>query len=225
MPVALVFNSARASQFGQKLIHFLFRFFVWYLKAFGLVELDAEQLKTLRHQKNLILAANHPSLLDVVFVAACLPNIFCLMKADLLRNMVLCGQAILAGYVNNRSGVGLIKACKARLNQGSNLLVFPEGTRSNGSLGAFKAGFVLLSRITRTPVQTIVIKYSNGYLGKGWPFFRPPPFPIKCSIHLGSCFYPDGHLDDRILGRNIEQYFRSFLAEINPAKRSSSVAA
>lgn len=213
LPLALLFKSSRANLVGQRAIHYLFRFFVWYLHAFGLVQLDAEELKTLRFNKNLILVANHPSLLDAVFVAAYLPNVFCLMKADLLSNMVLCGQAILAGYVNNRSGVGLIKACRLRLHEGSNLLVFPEGTRSNGKLGPFKSGFALLSRISRAPVQTIVIKYSNGYLGKGWPFFRPPPFPIRCSMHLGACFHSASNTDDRDFGRSVEFYFRKALGD------------
>jgi 1-acyl-sn-glycerol-3-phosphate acyltransferase len=202
---------------GQKLIHFLFRFFVWYLRIWGLVQLQADQIKNLRCRKNLILVANHPSLLDVVFVAACLPNVFCLMKADLLSNVVLCGQALLAGYVNNRSGVGLIKACKVRLRHGSNLLIFPEGTRSRGQFGSFKMGFALLSRITGAPVQTIIIQYSNGYLGKGWPFFRPPSFPIHCSMRLGGCFHPLPGTDDRAFGGSIEDYFRRTLNDTQKA--------
>jgi 1-acyl-sn-glycerol-3-phosphate acyltransferase len=220
LPIAHAFGSSKANILGQRLIHYLFRFFVWYLHACGLVQLQANELKRLRFNKNLILVANHPSLLDVVFVAACVPNVFCLMKADLLSNVVLCGQATLAGYVHNKSGVGLIKACKVRLHQGSNLLIFPEGTRSNGELGSFKLGFALLSRMTQAPVQTIVIRYSNRYLGKGWPFFRPPPFPIHCSIQLGVCFRPTPQNDDRTFGRSVECYFREALNGRQEALRS-----
>jgi len=56
--------------FGQKLIHALFRFFVGYLRASGLVELDAGGLSALRKSEGLIVAANHPCLLDAVLVVS-----------------------------------------------------------------------------------------------------------------------------------------------------------
>jgi len=45
---AILFRGRRARHFGQKLIHALFRFFVGYLRASGLVELDAGGLSALR---------------------------------------------------------------------------------------------------------------------------------------------------------------------------------
>ncbi|HEY1490566.1 MAG TPA: hypothetical protein VGF90_05955, partial [Verrucomicrobiae bacterium] len=54
MVLAVVFRGVRARWFGQKLIHKLFRFFVGYWRAFGLVELDAGELSNLRQSGGLI---------------------------------------------------------------------------------------------------------------------------------------------------------------------------
>jgi 1-acyl-sn-glycerol-3-phosphate acyltransferase len=194
------------------MIHHLFRFFVWYLRRCGLLKLEASDLNLLRERRNVVLVANHPSLLDAVFIAAHVPNLVCLMKASIIHNVVLCGQAKLAGYVDNKSGVSLIKACRARIAEGSNLLVFPEGTRTCGELGEFKMGFALLSRVMGVPIHTALIRYDPVFLGKGWPFFRPPPFPFACSIRLGRCFYPEPGLDSRDLSLRVEEYLRDELS-------------
>jgi len=206
---ALCLGADRTRLVGQRFIHFLFRFFVGWLRVFGLMQIDVAALAPVRESQGLILVANHPSLLDVVLVVAQLPRVFCLMKANLAHNLVLCGQARLAGYVNNKSGAGLIKACVAQLRSGSNLLVFPEGTRSRGKLGPFKMGFALLARATQAPVQTILIRCNSNFLGKGWPFFDVPPLPIVCSLRLGRRFEPSPEMDPRAFGQAVEDYLRA----------------
>lgn len=211
--LSLVHNSSQTRRLGQCIIHRLFSFFVWYIRSFGLLDLRAEGLHALRGRQNFILASNHPSLLDAVFIAAHLPNVFCLMKASLVYNVVLCGQSKLAGYVNNESGLGLIKKCQSRIQEGSQLLVFPEGTRTRGNLGSFKMGFALLSVASKLPIQTVIIRYSQPFLGKGWSFFHPPRFPLICTITPGREFYPDAGSGARELGRKVEDYIRSSLDE------------
>jgi 1-acyl-sn-glycerol-3-phosphate acyltransferase len=197
---------------GQRFIHYLFRIFLGYLKVLRLLHVECASLAPIRGKSGLILVANHPSLLDAVVVGSELPNIFCLMKSNLVHNVMLCGQSRLAGYVNNKSGAGLIKACKKRLQAGSNLLVFPEGTRTEGKLLPFKKGFALLACTTRTPVQTIVIEFNSSFFAKGWPFFRVPPLPLKCSLELGKRFVPTEGSDARQLSDDVEAYLRGELA-------------
>ena len=139
---AAVLRGVRAHRTGQRLIHGLFVFFVSYLRCCGLLKLDASELSVLRDSRGVILVANHPCLLDAVLVVSQLPQVVCLMKGSLARNIVLCGTAYLAGYVHNESGLGLVRKCEQRLRQGANLLIFPEGTRSiGGQMHPFKMGF------------------------------------------------------------------------------------
>jgi 1-acyl-sn-glycerol-3-phosphate acyltransferase len=206
---AVLFRGTRARFFGQKVIHALFRFFVGYLRVFGLVELDAGELAGLRNCHGLIVVANHPGLLDAVLVVSQLPHVVCLMKGSLARNIVLSGTARLAGYIRNESSLGLVKKCEERLQEGTNLLVFPEGTRTvNGKLLPFKMGFALAATLTRAPVQTIIITTEGGCLGKGRPLFEKPVFPVRYSLRLGRRFEPELSGDAKNFGAAVENYFK-----------------
>ena len=210
---AVLFRGVRARFFGQKLIHSLFVFFVGYLRAFGLLELDASGLSELRAVNGLIVVANHPGLLDAILLAAQMPQAVCLMKGSLARNIVLSGTARLAGYIHNKSGLGLVKKCEERLKEGSNLLVFPEGTRTvGGKLLPFKMGFALAAVLTRSPVQTIIITSEGNYLGKGRPLFKKPAFPVRYSLRPGRRFQPEPGQEPKQFGRAVEHYFRETLA-------------
>src|SRR6202020_1871294 len=98
---SILFRGTRARFFGQRLIHALFRIFIGYLRAFGLIEFDARELSKLRGAEGLIVVANHPGLLDAVLVVSQLPRAVCLMKGSLAHNIIFSGTARLAGYIHN----------------------------------------------------------------------------------------------------------------------------
>jgi len=199
---------------GQNLIHRLFAFFVWYLRVTGLAQFDFHQLESLPDWRGGIIAANHPCLLDVVFLVSRLPRVFCLMKASVLSNVVLCGTARLAGYVDNHSARGMVRQCVARIRAGETLVIFPEGTRTVArGVNDFKLGFALVAKLAAAPVQTVFIEPDSGFLGKRWPFLKPPQsFPVRYNIRLGERFQPSAGTDAKALGREIEEYFRVALA-------------
>jgi 1-acyl-sn-glycerol-3-phosphate acyltransferase len=211
---ALLFRGVGARFVGQKLIHALFRFFVGYLRAFGLIKLDAGALPELHECEGLIVAANHPCLLDAVLMVSQLPRATCLMKESLARNIIFSGTARLAGYIHNKSDLGLIKKCEERLKERMNLLVFPEGTRTaGGKLIPFKMGFALVAVLTQSPVQTIFITADSNCLGKGWPLFKKPAFPLRYSLRLGKRFHPKPGTDAKNFGVEVENYFKENLSQ------------
>jgi 1-acyl-sn-glycerol-3-phosphate acyltransferase len=217
---AILFRGERARFLGQKLIHKLFRFFLGYCRTFGLIELDARELTELRGCDGLIVVANHPCLLDAVLLVSQVPQAVCLMKGSLARNIIYSGTARLAGYIHNKSGLGLVKKCQERLNEGANLLVFPEGTRTvNGELMPFKMGFALAAVLTQAPIQTILITAESKCLGKGWPLFRKPAFPLRYSLRLGRRFHPAPGVDAKEIGGVVENYYRNILL---PSGRGNS---
>jgi len=220
---AFIFRGAKARAFGQRLIHGLFRFLVGYLRRCGLVELDAGGVAgRLREEAGLIVVANHPGVMDAMLLLSQLPQAACLMKGSLARNIVLSGTARLAGYVQNDSGLSLVKKCGARLQEGANLLVFPEGTRTvGGTLLPFKMGFALVAVLTRSPVQTVLITCAADYLGKGWPLTFRPAFPIRYTLRLGRRFQAEPGEAAKHFGRQVEDYFR---ATLSPTGREKSVA-
>ena len=219
---AVLFRGVKARLFGQKIIHELFRFFVGYLRTFGLMELDTTGMSALRECGGLIVVANHPCLLDAVMLVSQLPRGVCLMKGSLARNLIFSGTARLAGYIHNKSSLGLVKKCAERLKEGTNLLVFPEGTRTVGrQLRPFKMGFALAAVASRSPVQTIIITVNSNFLGKGRPLFKQPAFPIRYSLRPGDRFVPLTGEDAKRFGGRVEKYFRERLKP--PAEKNLSV--
>jgi hypothetical protein len=51
---------------------------------------------------------------DAMVVVARLPRGACVMKAELLRNIILGGGARLAGYIRNDSGRGMVRDSSSR---------------------------------------------------------------------------------------------------------------
>jgi 1-acyl-sn-glycerol-3-phosphate acyltransferase len=165
--------------------------------ATGMLRLEADALRPLRDEPGLILVANHPSMLDAMMLVAELPRGTCIMKASLLRNPFLGPGAKLARYIPNDSPHGMIRAAVAALHEGGQLVLFPEGTRTQTwPLNALTGSFAVIAKRARAPVQTVFIDTDSPYLGKGWPIWRLPPLPIFFRARLGRRFEPrdDHHL-------------------------------
>jgi 1-acyl-sn-glycerol-3-phosphate acyltransferase len=188
-----------------------FRSYLAIMEALGAWRLDLRALDALRGAGALIVAPNHPSLLDAVFVISRLPDTVCVMKGALLRNFLLAPAARLARYVPNDSLLRLIARAGAELELGGQLLLFPEGTRSaGGPVGPFTDAVSALSCRTGVPIQAVIIEDEVRFLGKGWSFFRAPPFPLTYRIRLGRRF--EAPKDARAFTAELERYFARELA-------------
>ncbi len=180
---------------GRRSIGKGFRFLLRLMERSGLVELDLSALDTLRDARGLVLAPNHLSRIDVMLIVSRVPDTVCIMKAGLEANPAL-GGARLAGYIPNDSGLSVIRRAAEALRGGANLLVFPEGTRTpDGRLGPFHPGFALIARRARAPVQPVLIESNTNYLGKGWPIWRRPDFPLRYRVRLCDPVTVQGHAE------------------------------
>lgn len=196
---------------GRAAIATGFRWYLNVLQASGIVRLDLRALDALRDERGLIIAPNHPSLMDVVLVASRLPRVTCIMKAEIWDNILLGGGARLARYIRNDTRVNMIRLAAQRLESGGQLLIFPEGTRTVlPPVNEFKGGFALIAKKAACPVQTVFIDTESPFLGKGWPLLRKPAFPLVYRARLGRRFeVPD---DIRNFVAELEAYYRQELA-------------
>ena len=206
---------------GQFAIMAIFRLFLLALKASGIVKCDLGALDALREERSLIIAPNHPSLLDVVLVASRLPHITCIMKAQIWDNVFLGGGARLAGYIRNDSPGSMIRLAAAATREGSQLLVFPEGTRTlQHPVNDFKGGFALIAKTAGIPIQTVFIEANTSFLGKGWPLLRKPAFPLAYRVRLGERFEVTG--DVKAFVADLEDYYRQTLAAGSAGPRETN---
>ena len=205
--LALVLPKAIAGRLGRSAVSFIYRCCWATAEAFGLMRIDAGALDALRDEPGgLIVAANHPTMLDALVVVARLPRGVCVMKAELPKNVFLGSGARLAQYIKNDVGRSMVRDAVATLREGNQLVLFPEGTRTVGAtVNAFKPGITLISHLAQAPIQTVVIESESPYLTKGWPLLKAPPMPVRMSLRLGRRFEPDA--DHRAQLRRIEIYF------------------
>ena len=182
---------AAGRRIGRAAIAAGYRMFWWMARLAGMVRLHADALDTLRDEPGLIIVANHPSMLDAMMLVARLPRSACIMKASLMRSPFLGPGARLARYIRNDSPRGLVRMAVADLQQGGQLVMFPEGTRTTlPPVNPFRSGVTLIAKLAHAPIQTVFIDTHSPYLCKGWPLWRLPPMPIVFSVRLGRRFVP-----------------------------------
>lgn len=194
LPALLLYpllSRAAGRRIGRVVIAHGYRTF-WRLAAFSrMIRLDADALDALRDERGLIVVANHPSMLDAVMLVSRLPISACIMKASLLRNPFLGPGARLARYIHNESTYGMALCAVRDLQEGGQLILFPEGTRTTQTPhNPLQATFAIIAKRAQVPVQVVFIDTVSPYLGKGWPLWRLPPLPIRFSVRLGPRFVP-----------------------------------
>ena len=198
----------RAGRFGAM---WNFRVFLAVMEALGAWRLELRALDELRDAGPLIIAPNHPCLLDAVLLVSRLPNAVCVMKGSLHRSFLLGPASRLARYVPNDSLLRLMTSAGDELKLGGQLLLFPEGTRSSATpIGPFTEAVGALSRRTGIPVQTVIIEADHRFLGKGWTIARRPDLPLTYRLTLGRRFDPPR--DVRAFTSELERYFTRELA-------------
>ena len=196
---------------GRLAATWCFRFYLAVMEMLGAWRLDLEELDKLRDQGPLIIAPNHPCLLDAVLVISRLPNTVCVMKIALLGNFLLGPAARLARYVRNDSLLRLVNRAADELREGGHLLLFPEGTRSSKDpIGPLTDAVGALSRRTGVPVQAVIIEADHRFLGKGWTIAQRPDLPLSYRLRLGRRFDPPS--DVRAFTAELERYFTRELA-------------
>jgi 1-acyl-sn-glycerol-3-phosphate acyltransferase len=197
---------------GKFMIMAGFRYFVKVMTITGIIRCELTELDMLRRNSSLIIAPNHPTLLDAVLIISRLRDVTCIMKPAILNNPLLGGGARLAGYIRNDSIAKLIRRSSEKLRARHRLLIFPEGTRTvGGQLNHFKGGFALIAKKAGAPIQTVFIETNSPFLSKGWPLFRKPTFPLFYRVRLGKRFEANDDLQSFV--NQLEGYYRQELSQ------------
>jgi len=209
-------NAARRRVLVRLLVQRSFAGFIQMMRFLGVLRYEIHGRERLQREGLLVLA-NHPTLLDVVFLIAQIPNADCIVKSALLRNPFMRGPVLAAGYVFNDTGSGLIEDCVAAVRHGGNLVIFPEGTRTRRGkplrLQRGAAHVALRGGFNITPVRICCEPMS---LGKGEKWYRVPPRRMLFSLHVGADIpvagFRTGAVDDSAAARRLTEHLADYFS-------------
>jgi len=159
--------------------------FIWFMKSLGLLTYEVHGLERLARPGQLIVA-NHPTLIDVVFMLWLTPDAGCVVKRALWHNPALRWPVIWAGYIPNSEGTQLVPDCARILQSGRSLLVFPEGTRSvPGQPLSLRRGAAQVALASHADVLPVTIVCDLPFLTKGSRWYRVPVRRPHFTITVG----------------------------------------
>ena len=187
----------------------------------GQFGLEYSGFERLRHRPRLIVA-NHPSLLDVVFLLSLIPRVDCVVKLEAWSNPALGLIVRTAGYVSNSEGESMVEACADRLREGRSVLVFPEGSRSpEAGLREFKRGAARIALRSGHPIVPVAITCDPPTLKKGQPWYALPRDRFDYSLVVGEPVFAKDLVEEgsapalaaRRVNAWLYSYFESALAQ------------
>ena len=212
LPLYFILPRDLGTAVGRRGIMTGFRIYAWSLSVTGTYRLDLKAIDSLKGGPPMILAPNHPSLIDALLILTRHPNIVCVMKAQLMKNVFLGSGSRLARYVRNESSLQMVKESVAHLLHGGVLLLFPEGTRTTRApINKLVGSVGLIAKHSGVPVQTLIIETDSPYLSKGWPLFKRPSLPITYRVRLGRRFAPPQ--DVAAFTAELDAYYHSELTD------------
>lgn len=200
-----------SKRMGRKLVTHTTRGYLHFLTRMGACRFDLAALDAIKDGPPMVIAPNHPGLLDAVMILSRLPDAACIVKAELVNSVFFGSGARLAGYIRNTPLRAMVQLGVDDLQRGSHLLLFPEGTRTTRfPVGAMQGTTGLIAKKAGVPVQTVFIETDSGFLGKGWSLLWTPRMPITYRVRLGKRFDPPRDTAQFVC--ELEQYFQSELA-------------
>jgi 1-acyl-sn-glycerol-3-phosphate acyltransferase len=173
----LVRDKARRAAYAQHTVHATWRLFVATIRFLRVISVECHGADILRQERGALIIANHPSLLDIVFLMSLMERTQCVIKAGVWKNPFMRGVVTAADYIPNLGDPEkLIRDCVAALKAGNNLVIFPEGSRTApGQKRKYQRGFAYIALQAGAPIRLVTISCDPPSLRKGEPWYKVPP--------------------------------------------------
>lgn len=175
---------------SRMLVQYAFRYFVCFMHRTGVITWHISHPERLGKPGQMVVA-NHPSLIDVVLLIACIRDAGCVVKQGLWDNPFTRGPVQAAGYISNDASVEMIENTAQALREGQTLVIFPEGTRTTpGQMPRFHRGAAAIAIRGARCVTPVVIRVNPTTLTKAEPWYRIPSRRVHFSLEVGEAIDP-----------------------------------
>jgi 1-acyl-sn-glycerol-3-phosphate acyltransferase len=219
MPLLLIFvrDPAKRVRVSRFIVHHFFRFFIGLMNFVRVLSYDLTGVERLQ-RPGLLILANHPSLIDVIFIISLIPQSGCVVKSALARNPFTRAPVSAAGYITNDAGLAMVEDCRQHLEQQETLVIFPEGTRTplTGEV-ELQRGAANVAIRCRKPITPVVITCNPRGLAKGQKWYRVPPKRMHFVIRVHEDLQVDPFLESGIAEpvavRRLNAHLKSFFEQ------------
>lgn len=161
------------------------RLFVAQMRAVGVLTYEFRNVERLGRPGQLIIA-NHPSLIDVVFLLAFTRGAGCVVKQGLWRNPLTRAAVTLAEYIKNDPTPVMIEQSTRDLQDGQTLIIFPEGTRTRpNERFVFHRGAANVALRAARALTPVYIRCEPTTLTKNEPWYRIPVRRVHFTLVVG----------------------------------------
>jgi len=170
-----------------------------------------------------LIIANHPSLIDVVFLLAFVRGTGCVVKHGLWRNPLTRGAVTLAEFITNDPTATMIEAAATALREGQAVIMFPEGTRTvPGQSFVFHRGAANVALRAAATVCPVYIRVRPTTLTKAEPWYRIPLRRPHFSLVVGEDIDLSPYramaslpVSSRALNEHLQAHFQAALARLD----------
>ena len=169
--------------------------YVWVMPAWRVLRTGRENIDWSR---TYVVVSNHQSLLDILIAFSLFFPFKWVSKIEIFKVPLIGWNMTLNRYIPLKRGdrdsiAEMMKIARARLQEGSSVYFFPEGTRSpSGVMKPFKHGAFTLARELGLPILPIVINGSKNTLPKHSLNFHGRQF---CRIDVLPAIEPESFAD------------------------------
>jgi 1-acyl-sn-glycerol-3-phosphate acyltransferase len=213
----LVWNAARRRHLSRVIVHHFFRFFIGLMNFVRVLSYELHGVERLQ-RPGLLILANHPSLIDVIFIISLIPQSGCVVKSALARNPFTRAPVRAAGYITNDAGLALVEDCRQHLEEKETLVIFPEGTRTplSGEV-ELQRGAANVAIRCRKAVTPVSITTNPRGLAKGQKWYRVPPKRMHFVIRVHEDLQVDPFLEsgnaEPVAVRRLNAHLKSFFEQ------------
>ena len=172
----VVHNPGSRQKAARAMVSWLFGAFIRIMSWLGVLSYSIEGLDEVPPDGTFLIVANHPTLIDVVFLVWLFPQSECVIKEAVVRNPFMRSVVLAANYISNDDSLVLIEVCAERLKHGRSLILFPEGTRSVPCQQRdLKLGAAAVAVRAQTVLLPVVISCIPATLAKHERWYDIPP--------------------------------------------------
>ncbi|MDP2271784.1 MAG: lysophospholipid acyltransferase family protein [Archangium sp.] len=204
-------------RFSRFVVHHCFRFFIGLMNFVKVLTYELHGIDRLQ-RPGLLILANHPTLIDVIFIIALIPQSGCVVKSALMRNPFTRGPVKASGYIANDAGLAMVDDCREALESNETLIIFPEGTRTplSGEV-TLQRGAANVAVRCRKAVTPVTITADPRGLAKGQKWYRVPPRRIHFVIRVHDDLQVDPFLEsgaaEPVAVRRLNEHLTSFFEQ------------